>query len=93
VEDRDPWRDLQQVPPLASERSYTMTTMSDTATVLSEEMLQRFAQRAPMYDRENRFFTEDFEELGASGYLKLPIPCREHALVLVGCGRHLPPDG
>jgi alkylation response protein AidB-like acyl-CoA dehydrogenase len=51
-----------------------MTTMFETASVLSEEMLQRFAQRASTYDRENRFFTEDFEELRASGYLKMPIP-------------------
>jgi alkylation response protein AidB-like acyl-CoA dehydrogenase len=27
-----------------------------------------------MYDRENRFFTEDFEELKKAGYLKMPVP-------------------
>ena len=27
---------------------------------LSDEMLERFQQRAPAYDRENRFFFEDF---------------------------------
>ena len=32
-------------------------------------MLARFDERAPAYDRDNRFFTEDFEELRASGYL------------------------
>jgi alkylation response protein AidB-like acyl-CoA dehydrogenase len=37
-------------------------------------MLARFDQRAPEYDRENRFFTEDFEELRGSGYLRAPIP-------------------
>ena len=37
-------------------------------------MLLRFGQRAPTYDRENRFFHEDFEELRAAGYLKLAIP-------------------
>jgi alkylation response protein AidB-like acyl-CoA dehydrogenase len=31
-------------------------------------------ERAPVYDRENRFFSEDFEELKEAGYLKLPIP-------------------
>jgi alkylation response protein AidB-like acyl-CoA dehydrogenase len=51
-----------------------MTTISPTASVLTDELLQRCAQRAPIYDRENRFFTEDFEELRAAGYLKLPIP-------------------
>jgi alkylation response protein AidB-like acyl-CoA dehydrogenase len=37
-------------------------------------MLDRFAERAPQYDRENRFFTEDFEELRASGYLTMNVP-------------------
>jgi alkylation response protein AidB-like acyl-CoA dehydrogenase len=42
--------------------------------VLTEEMLARFASRAANYDRENRFFTEDFEELRAAKYLLLPLP-------------------
>jgi alkylation response protein AidB-like acyl-CoA dehydrogenase len=42
--------------------------------VLSDEMLVRFHERAPVYDRENRFFTEDFEELRDIGYLKLNVP-------------------
>jgi alkylation response protein AidB-like acyl-CoA dehydrogenase len=37
-------------------------------------MLARFAARAPVYDRENRFFDEDFEELRASGYLTMAVP-------------------
>src|SRR5688500_5734340 len=41
---------------------------------LSDEMLARFAERAPQYDRENRFFAEDFEELRTSGYLLLAVP-------------------
>ena len=41
---------------------------------LTDEMLERFAARAPQYDRENRFFTEDFAELRASGYLLLAVP-------------------
>ena len=41
---------------------------------LPKEMLEKFRQRAATYDRENRFFQEDFDELAASGYLKLPIP-------------------
>jgi alkylation response protein AidB-like acyl-CoA dehydrogenase len=44
------------------------------APVLSEEMLTRFASRAASYDRENRFFEEDFEELRAAKYLLLPLP-------------------
>jgi alkylation response protein AidB-like acyl-CoA dehydrogenase len=42
--------------------------------VLTEEMLARFASRAASYDRENRFFEEDFEELRAAKYLLLPVP-------------------
>jgi alkylation response protein AidB-like acyl-CoA dehydrogenase len=42
--------------------------------VLSEETLTRCLERAPIYDRENRFFSEDFEELKDAGYLKMPIP-------------------
>lgn len=41
---------------------------------LTEEMLARFASRAAGYDRENRFFAEDFEELRASKYLLMPLP-------------------
>jgi alkylation response protein AidB-like acyl-CoA dehydrogenase len=42
--------------------------------MLSEEMLARFASRAASYDRENRFFEEDFRELRAAKYLLLPVP-------------------
>lgn len=41
---------------------------------LTDEMLARFESRAATYDRENRFFDQDFEELRSSGYLKLPLP-------------------
>ena len=51
-----------------------MTTTEVPQSVLSDEMLVRFRERAPMYDRENRFFTEDFEELRQAGYLLTPIP-------------------
>jgi alkylation response protein AidB-like acyl-CoA dehydrogenase len=50
-----------------------MTTMT-TESVLTDDMLARFDERAPMYDRENRFFTEDFDELVRSGFLKVAIP-------------------
>jgi alkylation response protein AidB-like acyl-CoA dehydrogenase len=43
-------------------------------SVLTEEMLARFAGRAAIYDRENRFFDEDFEELRKAKYLLLPLP-------------------
>ena len=42
--------------------------------LLSEEILARCFERAPVYDRENRFFDEDFEELREAGYLKMAVP-------------------
>jgi len=43
-------------------------------SVVSEEALKVFSERAPVYDRENRFFSDDFEDLRKSGYLKIAIP-------------------
>jgi alkylation response protein AidB-like acyl-CoA dehydrogenase len=43
-------------------------------SALSDEILIRCYERSAGYDQENQFFTEDFEELKGSGYLKLPIP-------------------
>ena len=45
-----------------------------TEELLTDDMLKRFDERAPVYDRENRFFTEDFEELQGSGYLLATVP-------------------
>src|SRR6476620_3195949 len=41
---------------------------------LSEEMLARFDSRAATYDRENRFFDQDFEDLRTAKYLVMPLP-------------------
>lgn len=43
-------------------------------SVLTEEMLARFASRAASCDRENRFADEDFEELKKTRYLLMPLP-------------------
>src|ERR1700704_2536007 len=43
-------------------------------TVMTDEMLARFAERSPKYDRENAFFSEDFEELRGAGYFRLAVP-------------------
>jgi len=51
-----------------------VTTITREGSLLTEDMLARFDERAPEYDRENRFFTEDFEELRASGYLLAAVP-------------------
>ena len=42
--------------------------------VMSEAVLQRCAERAPVYDRENRFFAEDFDELRTAGYFLIQSP-------------------
>jgi alkylation response protein AidB-like acyl-CoA dehydrogenase len=51
-----------------------MATVPSEHCVLSDELLQSFGERAPIYDRENRFFTEDFEDLRVAGYLDLAVP-------------------
>src|SRR6516162_6625159 len=43
-------------------------------TVLTEEILDHCASRTAEYDRENRFFTEDFQELRDAGYLLMAVP-------------------
>jgi alkylation response protein AidB-like acyl-CoA dehydrogenase len=50
-----------------------MNTVLPTS-VLSDSVLEYIASRSQIYDRENKFFSEDFEELRAAGYLKLAIP-------------------
>jgi alkylation response protein AidB-like acyl-CoA dehydrogenase len=42
--------------------------------ILSDKLLHQFAERAGVYDRENRFFHEDFEDLKRAGYLTIPVP-------------------
>jgi alkylation response protein AidB-like acyl-CoA dehydrogenase len=51
-----------------------MAVTTPTPMVLSDELIARCGDRAATYDRENRFFAEDFEELKQAGYLKMPIP-------------------
>ena len=48
--------------------------MATDGFLLSQDLLERCAERAPMYDRENRFFSEDFEELTKTGYLLMAVP-------------------
>ncbi len=51
-----------------------MSTTLQPPPVLTDEILIRCHERAPRYDRENAFFTEDFQELRDVGYLLLPLP-------------------
>jgi alkylation response protein AidB-like acyl-CoA dehydrogenase len=49
--------------------------MSATSTsVVSQALLEKCRERASLYDRENRFFLEDFEDLRAAGYLRMAVP-------------------
>ena len=50
------------------------TTTIDRARLLTDDMLVRFDERAATYDRENRFFDEDWAELRQSGYLLAAVP-------------------
>jgi alkylation response protein AidB-like acyl-CoA dehydrogenase len=50
-----------------------MTTTTERP-ILTDELLAGFGSRAATYDRENRFFAEDFEELRQAGYLSLAVP-------------------
>ena len=51
-----------------------MTTITTANDLLTDEMLARFDARAATYDRENRFFDEDWDELRQSGYLLAAVP-------------------
>lgn len=67
----------------------TPRTAVTAASALTDEMLARFDERAPLYDRENRFFHEDLQELRDSGYLTLALPEQYGgaALTLADVGR------
>jgi alkylation response protein AidB-like acyl-CoA dehydrogenase len=43
-------------------------------SILNDDLLARIHERAPRYDRENTFFTEDLDELKAAGYLRALVP-------------------
>jgi alkylation response protein AidB-like acyl-CoA dehydrogenase len=42
--------------------------------VLSDQLLETLRSRAATYDRENRFFQEDFDDLRDAGYLQMALP-------------------
>lgn len=52
--------------------------MTATATLtmpqIADDLLQQIHDRAPAYDRENRFFQDDWDALKASGFLTLNVP-------------------
>lgn len=48
--------------------------LSAGTSMLSDSVLEGFASRSTHNDLENKFFSEDFEELKAAGFLKIAIP-------------------
>ena len=52
----------------------SLTSVQAASPVLTDDMLARFAERAPQYDRDNVFFFDDFDELRRAGYLRLAVP-------------------
>jgi alkylation response protein AidB-like acyl-CoA dehydrogenase len=48
--------------------------MQASKHILSGKLLHQFAERCGTYDRENRFFDEDFDDLRRTGYLTMPVP-------------------
>ena len=49
-------------------------TGDEKNALLSDDLLDHIRERAAIYDRENRFFTEDLEELRQAGYLAACVP-------------------
>jgi alkylation response protein AidB-like acyl-CoA dehydrogenase len=45
-----------------------------TESMLTQSLLDKCRERAPLYDRENRFFQEDFDALKEAGYLQMAVP-------------------
>ncbi|WP_326543369.1 acyl-CoA dehydrogenase family protein [Pseudorhodoferax sp.] len=60
-------------------------TATASPPVLGESVLERIGARAADYDRENRFFDEDLDDLRRAGYLQLWVP-----KALGGLGLQLP---
>ena len=59
-----------------------------TSPAIPEALLDRCRERAAGYDRDNRFFDEDFHELKDAGYLRLALPAE-----FGGAGLTLPQMG
>lgn len=57
-----------------SQKTRSAASQLSSGRSLTDEMLARFDSRAATYDRENRFFDQDFEELRAAKYLVMPVP-------------------
>ena len=59
---------------IASEAVSSNADDAVSRSPLTPALLERCRKRAAGYDRDNKFFSEDFEELRDAGYLRLPLP-------------------
>ncbi len=51
-----------------------MTALASPPAVPSNEVIQARGEGAPVYERENCLFTEDFDALRVAGYLNMLVP-------------------
>jgi hypothetical protein len=72
---------------LATSGGEAIMTLTQSGSGLSDDLLERCAQRAAGYDRENRFFFEDFEELREAKYLQRRL-ARRSAPTALGINMH-----
>jgi alkylation response protein AidB-like acyl-CoA dehydrogenase len=59
---------------IASEAVSSNADDAVSRSPLTPALLERCRKRAAGYDRDNKFFSKDFEELRDAGYLRLPLP-------------------
>ncbi|RXZ48370.1 acyl-CoA dehydrogenase family protein [Agromyces binzhouensis] len=53
-----------------------MTADTTVDSLLDDDLLSRFRDRAARYDRENAFFADDLDELAERGYLRALVPAK-----------------
>src|SRR5471032_1479645 len=70
---------------LVSRPAQAKGSQTTRAPLLSEALLTRIGERAAAYDSENRFFTEDLDDLQRAGFLHAAVP-----VALGGLGLTLP---
>ena len=62
----------------------------EASTFLTDSLLERCRSRAAQYDRDNRFFQEDFDDLKTAGYLLQAVPKEfgGQGLTLAACAQN-----
>jgi alkylation response protein AidB-like acyl-CoA dehydrogenase len=65
---------MNQILRRSDSKPHPHATRAGQKTSLSDDLLARIKARAADYDRDNRFFYEDLEDLREAGYLTLAVP-------------------